>query len=196
MLSSYYFFIFLRERSGYSEELPVILHKPHQNSSFSSAPHLSCGDFPAPLLQSPPPTTRFHRFDPRHARFLCFSLKRTETRFNREWTLRYLEMPHRQLSQFETVSSPFFDCTDITMSWTFLYRKTDCFNSSILRSCKVQRKETFTAGKTNTENKRQLFFFKVPSLRWPPSEIQLPFSFSALPHLVAEEKKTMTHKEL
>lgn len=31
---------------------------------------------------------------------------------------------------------PFFPCTDITMSWTFLYRSSDCFSSSIFRSCK------------------------------------------------------------
>lgn len=60
---------------------------------------------------------------------------------------------------------PFFACTDITISWTFLYRSSDCFNSSILRSCKVCNGLTQSEvwDKTNNNNNNKKKHLKVKS---------------------------------
>lgn len=85
------------------------------------------------------------------------------------------------------------------MSWTFLYRSSDCFSSSILRSCKRQLKVNFSKLSQSWTTEVTLLRYKancnlsnVPSLHWLPSTIQLPFSSSALPHLARKEKWLQT----
>lgn len=76
--------------------------------------------------------------------------------------------------------------------------------ASIHRSCDpatCATSNTTWGSRQNTPNKQQqkknriihCDALKVPSLRWLPSVIQLPFSSSALPHLVAEKKGNITH---
>lgn len=171
---------------------PFTLHKPHHNSSFSSAQHLSRPDFQTPRTQSRLATIRSPRLGPRRTRYLCLSLQQTMIMWLKKLT-QNVSVPAKMW-----VFSPFFACTDITMSWTFLYRSSDCFNSSILRSCNVcivQHNMRFTA-KANKQTKKPQLQPKVPFLRWRPSVIQLPFSSSALPHLVADKKGNITHTQL
>lgn len=101
---------------------------------------------------------------------------------------------HYHLFTDKGVISPFFPCTDITMFWTFLYRSSDCFSSSILRSWKRKRRVKNHSGANLRVELNHLIWHKVnhnlsnvPSLHWLPSMIQLPFSFAALPHLVRKE---------
>lgn len=138
-------------------------------------------------MQSRLATDRSPRFGPRRTRYLCFSLEQTMT----------MQLKKLKLNVSKCVFSPFFACTDITMSWTFLYRSSDCFNSSILRSYNIRHNVRLTA-KTNKPTKKKPWIvhcdaWKVPSPRWLPSVIQLPFSSSALPHLVVE-KGNISHR--
>lgn len=55
---------------------------------------------------------------------------------------------------------------------------------------KVSKK--FSGGELNHLVRHNHNLSKVPSLHWLPSVIQLPFSFSALPHLVRKEKSLQT----
>lgn len=80
------------------------------------------------------------------------------------------------------------------MFWTFLYRSSDCFSSSILRSCEGKTIKTHSEAHASGGELNHLVWYKgnrnlsnVPSPHWLPSMIRLPFSFFALPHLAKKE---------
>lgn len=57
---------------------PFTQHKPHHNSSLSSAQHLSRPDFQTPRTQSRLATNRSPRFGPQRTHYLCLSLQETK----------------------------------------------------------------------------------------------------------------------